>query len=195
MILIEDSGNKVGKHKIKNQYWNEQGIEVIRYGLPVGDYVLVNDAMQEMLDRKEKRGIQPKKMDFLGTYKIAVDSKKDMQEVVGNICGQQHARFRDEIQLAANNGIMLYILIEDNGGHADKGRKIYNKPCSCIDDVFKWVNPRSCIFYKGKQKFPNATKGQQLAKAMITMEKKYGCKFVFCKSKDAGREILQLLNQ
>ena len=46
-------------------------------------------------------------MDFLGSYDMAVDTKKDMQEIVGNICGVQHARFRDECILAQKNGITL----------------------------------------------------------------------------------------
>lgn len=40
---------------------------------------------------------------------------------------------------------------------------------------------------------PNATKGETLAKAIETMEQKYGVKFLFCKPEEAGAMILKLL--
>lgn len=193
MILIEDKANKIDKHIAKNKYWESQGIEVLRYPLPVGDYVLVNDSIEELLDRKSKRGIAVKKMDFMGTYDVAIDTKKDLQEIISDVCGRQHDRFRDELLLSQNNGIKLYILIEDDGGYVDRKQTIYNKPVTCIEDLFSWKNPRAFIFYKGKQKYPNATKGGSLAKALLTMGKKYGCEFVFCRSKDAGTKVIELL--
>lgn len=193
MVLIEDKANKVDKHIVKNRYWESQGVEVLRYPLPVGDYVLLNDAIKELLERKSKRGIAVKKMDFMGTYDVAVDSKYGIQEIISNICGKSHARFKDEVCLAQNNGIKLYVLIEDDGGYVDYRKTICNRPVTCIEDLFSWKNPRAFIFYKGKQKYPNSTRGSTLAKAMLTMEKKYGCKFVFCRSKDAGAEVIELL--
>ena len=138
-------------------------------------------------------------MDFLGTYNISVDSKKDMQEIIGNICGKQHDRFRDELLLAQNNNIQLYVLVENEDG------------IKTIDDVFRWHNPRLDIwvqdrnnvigFYKNgnpryarKQKYPKATRGPQLAKAMLSMQLKYGVKFEFCSPLESGAKILELLN-
>jgi ribosome-associated protein len=194
MVIICDVNQKKNKHNLKHEYFKSHGYELRSCGLPVADYVLVNDAVEDLLARKDKRGIAVKKMDFLGTYDVAVDTKQDMQEIIGNVCGKQHDRFRDELMLAKNNGIKLYVLIEDDGGYCDRRETVYNKPCTCIDDVFSWKNPRAFIFYKGKQKYPRATKGSTLAKAMITCEKKYGCEFRFCRSKDAGKVVLELLN-
>ena len=195
MKIIEDKNNVVGKHKIKNAYWQSQGIEVIRHPLPVGDYILMNDKVKDMLDRKAKRGIEPKKMDFLGTYKVAIDSKKDIQEICGNICGKSHARFRDEVILAKNNGIKLYILVE-NESFTIKGKMGVTSPyIDCLDNLHKWINPRLWIRKGGRQAYPNATRGITLQKACFSMEKKYGCEFIFCRPKDAGQRIIELLTE
>ena len=65
----------------------------------------MNEKVQDVIIRKAKRGIDVKKMDFLGSYKICIDTKRDIQELIGDICGKQHDRFRDELVLAQNNGI------------------------------------------------------------------------------------------
>lgn len=195
MTIIEDVAQKQNKHKKKNDYWKSNGIEVIRHPLPVGDYILMNEKVKDVIDRKEKRGIPVKKMDFLGTYDVCVDSKFSIQELISDICGKQHERFRDELILAKNNGVKLYILVEDDGGYCDKKQTIYNKPVTCIEDLFSWKNPRAFIWVKGKQKYPTATKGGTIAKACITMREKYGVDFLFCKSKDSGKEIVRLLNE
>ena len=198
MILLEDEGQKIDKHIVKNDYWKKNGIEVVRYPLPVGDYILSNEKVTNVIERKSNRNLKVKKMDFLGTYNVSVDSKKDMQEIIGNICGKQHERFRDELILAQNNNIQLYVLVENEDG------------IKCIDDVFKWHNPRLNIWvqdknnvvgyykngnprYARKQKYPRATKGPQLAKAMLSMQYKYGVKFEFCKPSESGKRILELL--
>ena len=193
MKLIEETAQKEGAHKIKNAYWTKNGIEVERYGLPCGDYIICNEKVQELLDRKAKRGIDVKKMDFLGTYKVSVDTKENMLEIVGNICGKSHDRFRDECVLASNNGIQLYVLVENQDGIKE------------VRDVFKWQNPRTHRYNKiaymhrlGKWqniKLPKSkpTSGETLAKAMLTMEAKYGVKFLFCKPSEAGAKVIELL--
>lgn len=71
MIILEDMGQKEEKHTVKNQWFYENGIDVVRVPLPVGDYVIANDKAINVLERKEQRNIKPKKMDFLGTYSTA----------------------------------------------------------------------------------------------------------------------------
>lgn len=197
MKIIEDIGQKEKQHTKKNVYWEKHNIEVARMPLPVGDYILSNEKVEDVINRKNKRSINIKKMDFLGTYNICVDTKKDMQEIVGNICGRQHARFRDECILARNNGIKLIVLVENEDS------------ISCLNDVFRWKNPRLNIMkngdemigfykngrpkYKKIRKYPNATQGITLAKAMMTMEEKYGVEFMFCEPQYAGERVLELL--
>lgn len=194
MVLIEDKGNQAGKHCVKHAYWESIGVPFERYPLPVGDYIIANDKVLDVIARKQRRGNDVKKMDFLGTYSVAVDTKRDMTEIVGNICGQQHARFRDECILAQNNGIKLYVLIENT----DK--------IGSIEDVFRWQNPRmhrynKIAFMHNIGKWLNVplpkskpTDGRTLAKAMLTMENRYDVVFKFCNPAEAGERILSLLN-
>lgn len=193
--IISDKCQKYGKHEKKEKWWSDNGIEVLKLPLPCGDYILVDDKVQDLLDRKEKRGVAVKKMDFLGSYSVTVDSKRDMNEIVNDICGVQHERFRDELLLAQNNGIKLYILVEDDGGCVSRAKGVYNKPITCVEDVFSWINPRLWIYRNGKQAYPNASRGSTVAKVMKTLERRYGCTFVFCKPEEAGKKILELLTQ
>ena len=82
MIIVEDVNNKPNQHILKNEYWQQQNIEVKRYRLPIADYIIANDKVLDVIERKTKRGIEPKMMDFLGTYTVAVDTKKDMLELI-----------------------------------------------------------------------------------------------------------------
>lgn len=192
MVILEDQAQKLDKHKLKNLYWQKNGIEVIRMPLPVGDYILGNEKVMDVIARKKMRDIAPKKMDFLGTYDVCVDSKFDIQELISDICGKQHDRFRDECILAQNNGIKLYILVENKGGQI-KGSKIVNPTIRRLEDLHKWVNPRRCIYRSGKQLYPSATRGVSLMKACMTIRRKYGAEFVFCEPEESGKVIYDIL--
>ena len=191
--LIEDYGNKQGFHTKKNEWWLTHNIEVTRYPLPCADYILVNDRVQEMLDRKKVRGVPPKKMDFAGLYDVAVDSKRDILEICGNVCGKSHARFIDEVSWAKNNGVKLYILVENDEQNLTKDGSIKNNVIHSLDELPQWKNPRLFIRKGGKQLYPTATRGITLFKALKTIEAKYGCTFVFCSSNEAAQKIVELL--
>ena len=197
MKLIEDVNNKLTKHNKKNRYFEANGIEVERIGLPIGDYIMVTDKVQDVLDRKSKRGIAVKKMDLLGSYTVCVDTKYGIEELVTNICGKQHERFRDECILAQNNGVKLIILVENDGGKVGKSDAV-NPVIRKVEDLHKWINPRLFIMKRennGKwvQKYPSATKGQRLMKACMSMTAKYGVEFQFCSSKESGEKIIEIL--
>lgn len=142
---------------------------------------MLNDKIQNVFFRKEKRGIPVKMMDLLGTYNIAVDTKNSIQELCGDICGKQHERFRDECILAQNNGIRLIMLVENEDGITE----------TC--DLHRWINPRLWIRRGGKQLYPHATRGVTLMKSCMTMEKRYGIQLVFCSPMDSPRIIIELL--
>lgn len=194
VIILEDIGQKIGEHTIKNDWFENNNIEVMRVPLPAGDYILSNDKVADVIARKSKRSVDLKKMDFLGTYSVSVDTKRDIEEVVGNICGKSHGRFRDECILAQNNGIKLHILVENRDNVVD------------IDSLFKWQNPRLHKYNKiaymhniGKWlsvPMPKAkpTSGETLAKAMLTMQLKYGVEFLFCHPNQAGAKVIELLS-
>lgn len=193
MVIIEDKGQQDKKHELKHFSWEAQGIYWERYPLPVGDYILGSPPVLDVIARKQKRGIDVKKMDFLGTYSVCVDTKKDMQEIVGNICGKQHDRFRDECILAQNNGIRLIVLVENTEG------------IRTIEEVADWKNPRMKRYEKvlemhAKGKWENIPEpkapppsGTTLFKVMNTMQDKYGVRFQFCRPEEAAGRVVQIL--
>ena len=221
MKIAIDKGQQAGKHEVKHKWLTENGHELLELPLPVGDYIVINDKVLDVLERKSTRvmvnknkdtgeyihktGTEPKKMDFLGTYKTAVDTKKDLQEVISNICTSTHGRFRDEVILAMNNGIKLFVLVEHGGN-------IKN-----LESVLDWKNPRQFLYERKIRKefgIPKGsdfktevselkshgakikrgpTTGEELYKAMVTMSEKYSIEWVFCDKKETGTKIVELL--
>lgn len=197
--IAEDTGQKRKKHETKHKWFADNGIELVTLPLPVGDYILIDDAVQAVLDRKAKRGIEVKKMDLLGVTRVSVDTKSGLEEVYGNLCGKSHPRFRDECILAQENGIQLIILVED-------GFKIRT-----LEDVRNWVNPRLysyCRKYRiptrgdmmanirefvghGGEKPPQS--GEWMYKAMLTMSERYSVRWCFCDKRSTGERIVELL--
>ena len=118
----------------------------------------------------------------VGDYSLpperAVDTKANMQEIAQNIGGtrDEHERFRNELKFAQALGTKLYILIENEEG------------IRSIQDVCRWYNPRA-------EYSPKAIQGLQLAKAMATMQERYGCTFLFCSPEEAGAKIVELLKR
>ena len=117
---------------------------------------------------------------IVGDYVIAnrqdtsIDTKKDMIETSMDLF-RDHRRFRDECQLAKDCEIRLVVLIEDN-------------TVGSYDELLKWTNPqpnRSALT-------PN---GERCFKVMKAMEYSYGVEFQFCKKKDTGKRILQILTE
>ena len=156
-------------NKRKEEYFRSQGFNTLHSKLPIADYSLLDN------------------------MSVVVDSKDGLSECVQNICGSEHDRFREECKLAKDNGIKLYILVEEDQTD-ENGHYVVNS----LYDVHRWQNPRLKIRVKKDgqwvQKYPKATTGGTLKKAMITMMYRYGCEFVFCRKKDAGAKILELLN-
>ena len=102
MVIAVDKAQKEGKHDLKHNQLIEMGHELMFLPLPVGDYVLVDESVREVIKR---RGDKLKKMDLLGVTKRSCDSKYGMTEIYGDVIGKQHDRFRDECILAQQNGI------------------------------------------------------------------------------------------
>lgn len=114
--------------------------------------------------------------DYCKPPAVAVDTKAGMQEIAQNIGGtkEEHERFINELKLARDIGTKLYVLIENEDN-------IQN-----IDDVTRWWNPRT-------EYSPRAIQGNTLAKAMRTIQDRYGCTFLFCKPFEAAEVIKRLL--
>ena len=103
---------------------------------------------------------------------ITVDTKANMSEVESNLI-HDHERFRNECIRAQQLGAKLVILIQD-------------PKLKSVDDVFGWYNIR-------KKWSPKAASGVQLAKMMLSMEKKYGVKWEFAPKEKLGERIVELL--
>ena len=197
MRIAVDKAQKDGKHDLKHNQMIDMGHELTFLPLPVGDYMLIDDTAAEVIKR---RGTKLKKMDLIGCCRRSVDTKQGMAEIYGNIVGISHPRFRDELILAQQNNIQLIILIE-------AGPEI-----KCLEDVRSWMNWKQLFTYckrngirpgegmmsriedyvsHGGQKPP--ADGEHLYKCMITMSKKYGCKWSFCSPEDTGRAIIYIL--
>lgn len=93
MYIQEDSRQKEGKHKIKHEWFKENGVQLIRCKIPFGDYALIPS--------------------------ISIDTKEDMEEIAANICGKEHRRFINECKAARDAGCQLIILVENTVGITD----------------------------------------------------------------------------
>jgi len=149
MIFIHDTRDQAGKHKNIIDYLETHEHVIVRSKMYVGDIALLHDQT------------------------TAIDLKRDLIEVCGNVC-QQHERFRREVIRAQEAGIQLVILIEHGHG------------ITSIEDVERWVNPRL-------KKNKTATSGGTLAKIMRTFSERYGVRWEFCRKEETGKRIVEIL--
>jgi hypothetical protein len=150
MICQIDSREKARAiQKILAEFEN-QGIKHFVSKLPVGDYMNLDNP------------------------KVVVDRKQGLPEVAVNV-GQDHARFKRELERAQEYGIHLIFLVEHGGS------------IKTLEDVQNWVNPRL-------KEHPLALTGPRLYRIMLTMQNKYGIEWLFCSKKDTGKRIIELLS-
>lgn len=172
MIVGVDINQLVGNHGLSNRRKHSQmernGAELIPLRIPFGDYIRVNSQIKELIEQKGAENIH--KNDLLNLIELSIDTKKNLQEVIGNVCSRQHERFKREL-LKANGRLIL--LIEEPG-------------IETLEDVYFWDNPRL-------KKNPKATKGSSLYKSLSTIKQEYDVKIYFCDRKDTGKKILELL--
>ena len=147
--IIEDSRQKAEKHETKHRFFDSFHINVVRSKLAFGDYAL--------------------------PPAVAVDTKQNIQEIAGNMCGsaKEKKRFREECKLARDCGSKLIILIEDERVRS-------------VEDLYG----KSIWLMSG-----HPIKGDQLAKAMAVMHERYGVDFLFCGPEQSGETIMKLLER
>lgn len=150
MIIQEDTRQKAGKHDIKHGWFQKNGIELVRSKLPFGDYAPVPP--------------------------ISIDTKENIDEIAGNICGKEHKRFINECKAARDAGCKLIILVENELGIND------------LSQVHTWENPRAIYS-------PKCVQGPRLQKAMETITERYGVTFMFCAPAESARIITEILSQ
>jgi len=88
MIILEDTRQQIGKHKLKHEYFEQHGIVVKRTKLWVGDYTLPTD------------------------QSVCIDTKFSLQELISDVCSKHHETFKRELLRAKESGIKLVILVE-----------------------------------------------------------------------------------
>ena len=160
--VVQDTREKRGKHRNIEEYLRQSGVKIIRDKVYVGDYTLPTDR------------------------RVSIDIKQDVVEIAGNICGAEHARFREELRRAQETGTQLYVLIQQN--------ECSGKSIACPEDLRHWEAPKSR--YGAKRGEPRTlVKGEPLGKAMRTMESRYGVIFLFCAPEEAGQYVLELLGE
>lgn len=149
MTFVHDTRDKATKHRNVDEYLVEQDHKVVRSKLFVGDVSLLNN------------------------QSVCIDLKRNLQEVAVNV-GQDHARFKRELERAQEYGIHLIFLVEHGG------------TIKTLEDVQGWNNPRL-------KDHPLALTGPRLYKIMLTMQNKYGIEWLFCDKRCTGKRIIELL--
>jgi hypothetical protein len=154
-------------------------------------------AITHIVEEFDKQGIKHfRSKAFVGDYvsldnpRLAIDRKKNIEELCGNVCSskKEHERFRNELIRARKYGIKLVVLCENEVGI----RK--------LEDVHKWFNPRreESIYnpYIGKDLVikTRSPSGKILQKSLITMQERYGCIFLFCSKEEMGKKIIEILS-
>lgn len=150
MIIVEDTRQQAEKHKNIAQHFRSINQSTVRSKLIVGDYTRLDNQT------------------------VSVDTKKDIVEISGNICGGQHERFRAECELAQKCGIQLVVLIEE---------------IPPMNDLDNWQSPKT---KSGKPL--TMVKGSVLKKAMATMSKRYGVRFEFTSKDKTAERIIEILS-
>lgn len=109
---------------------------------------------------------------LLNSTKVIIDLKANVEEIAHNICNaKEHARILRELAKAKEIGCKKFIFM------------IKDKKVKCKDDLINWTSKNTKI------------KGSTLYKAMCTMNKKYGCLFMFVSKENAPKYVLKLLNK
>ena len=145
MLIIEDTRQKDGKHQQKHIGFEDLGVDLLRCKLPFGDYALPPS--------------------------VSIDTKENLEEIAGNLCGsmKERSRFIRECKAAAAAGCQLVIMVETNhdGSLLDLGDIRLGNGITVT--------------------------GLQLYRAMTAVSGRYGVRFVLVRPEDAAKEIVKIL--
>lgn len=133
ITIIEDTCQHTGKHSNIESFIKKISFNYIKNTLPIGDYALLTRRGREILDIKKQAAERNKsyakyigrdiktnaerghstlqKIDLLGTYDVAVDTKQNLDEVLRKIGGLADERIDQQAIRAFNTNTKLYILV------------------------------------------------------------------------------------
>ena len=173
MILWEDTRQQRGKHEVKHAWWTAHNVEFAERAVALKDGDYTRDGSN-----------------------VIIDTKRDIRELASNVT-RDHKRVRKDYADAKERGWQLVILVENLDG------------VTSLATLPKWVNDycKSCNHFKSVRCNPSAAgeckrtrrkmkkpiQGERLAKICVTMEKRYGVKFMFCTPQESARIICDLL--
>lgn len=153
ILILADTRQQ--KDSYITNYFDKNEIQWIRTTLPSADYAKI---------------FYDSDLGFIWDYSTLIDTKKDVEEIVGNLCrSTEHERIKREVQKARDVGCENFIFL------------ICDNKIKSIDDLKNWSSKRTKV------------KGETLLKIMSTMASKYGIRFIFTDKKNAGAKIIQLL--
>ena len=148
-------------------------------------------AIVKVLEHFDAHGVQYKheKLDY-GDYmvengpKISVDRKKNIAELAKNCTYvnkkmgiDEPARFRREMDRAAEDGARLVILVEQNR-YQDRGEWIQVRD---ISDLIRWSSPHTMV------------RGEKVYRVLYSWRSKWPIDVIFCDKRTTGRMILEIL--
>lgn len=152
ILILADTRQQKDKHI--TDYFDKNNIQWVRTTLPSADYMAV----------RYDNG-------FIKDYSVLIDTKKDMEEIVGNLCRTtEHERVKREVEKAKELGCKQFIFL------------ICDNKIKTVKDIKNWTSKRTKV------------KGDTLLKIMSTMSQKYGIRFIFASKQNAGAKIIELLN-
>lgn len=168
IFLQVDSRQQAGKHDLKDEYFQKNGIKTLRSKLPFGDYAIIDN------------------------MSVIVDTKKDLMEVEGNLT-KQHIRFRNEIVNANSVGIGIVILIEEEIQYKnlDDVAARYKIPL-WKSTSYQMVNGKKEVKHRKGQPM-GVFNVETIIKAMKTMQEKYAVIFAFTTKEKCGEAIIDIL--
>ena len=151
ILVLADTRQQ--KDKFITNYFDKNNIQWVRTGLPSADYMAV----------RYDNG-------FIKDYSVLIDTKKDVEEIVSNLCQTtQHERIKREISKARELGCKKFIFL------------ICDNKIKTPSDLLNWSSKRTKV------------KGETICKIMKTMQQKYDIKFLFTSKQKAGKVIIDLL--
>ena len=183
--ILVDKYNKAGKHS-EEEDLKKCGYKLTKVCLPVGDYCAKTNKLEEMLEIYRNEEYTQRryhddysksilsKLDFEGTYTIAVDVKLSFNELEKNLLlskkGNRY-RFERELLRAKNLGIKLITIIADDDYRTFEELEYFQRDGS----------GRSC--------------GEAMKRRMAELMRKYGCEFYLVSRDKLAQAIIYWLSQ
>ena len=176
ITIIEDTAQQAGKHAGIEKFIEKIGFNLMRNTLPVGDYALLTQRGREILNIKIKAAERNRayanyigreirtnsdvgrsvlqKIDLVGTYDVAVDTKQNLNEIVRTVGGLADERIDQQAIRARNSKTRLYIVVAQ-----DNVNNIQDVERYCRDNNYNYT---------------------AFVKKNNDLEKKYGLKICIC---------------